>query len=374
LRRAVPMTDDSRMSMQEVEWGEPLLPRVRDPELEAIARKGGRVQYGTAAYFTSVPWVYLALVRLNQRLLQRIALDDDLADLAGLVVSQDNSCRYCYAVQRALLRAVGFEEEQILKLEERLLVADLGRSERGALEFARRFSRSNPLVARRELDALHEVGFDPLEIRDLAVMCALTVFFNRTSTIVAIPPYGWEQAPDRWYMPVARPFVAAYVRHVVRRRSRPAWLAEDQKSGPFSYLTNALDGHPLAGELRGILDEMWNSTHLSRRATALCFAVVARALSCPLAEREAVDLAREEGLSAEEVESILAHLSSPRLDAVERALVPFSRQTVWYQVPDLQRRARELREALSTEAFTEAVAVTSLANLVCRLGCVAEPT
>lgn len=359
--------------MQDVEWGEPLLPRGRDPRLEAMARKTGPVQKSSSLYFIAVPWVYLGLGQLNHRLLHRVALDHDLADLAGLVVSQDNSCRYCYALQRALLRAVGFEEEQILKLEETLLVGDLGRRERSALEFARRFSRSSPRVARRELETLREAGFEPMEILDLAVVCALLVLFNRAATIVAIPPYGWERAPDRWYMPLVRPFIAAFIRHRLRGRDRPVQLADDQKSGPFSYLTNALDGHPIAGELRHILDEMWDSPHLSRRAKALCFAVVARALSCPRAEQEAVALARGEGLSDDEIESILAHLSSPRLDEVERVLVPFSRQTVWYQVPDLQRRARELRSALSTEAFTEAVAVTSLANLVARLGCVAEP-
>ena len=89
------------MSVRDVEWGEPLLPLVRDPALEAEARKGGRVQ-GSSGYFSAVPWVYLGMVRLNQRLTHRVALEHDLADLAGLVVSQDNSCRYCYAVQRAL--------------------------------------------------------------------------------------------------------------------------------------------------------------------------------------------------------------------------------------------------------------------------------
>jgi AhpD family alkylhydroperoxidase len=313
------------------------------------------------------------MARLNRSLLQRVALDHDLADLAGLVVSQDNSCRYCFAVQRALLRTVGFAEERIERIEETLLLSDLSRRERTALEFARRFSRSNPLVGARELETLREAGFDGAEIRDLTVVCALLVFFNRTATLLAIPPYSWEKAPDRWYAPLVRPLIAPFIRRNVRRRVEPTALREDQKSGPFSYLTNALDGHPVAGALRESLDEMWESPHLSRRGKLLCFSVVARALSCPPSQEEARSLLAAEGLDESELGAILANLSSPGLDATEARVVPFSRQTVWYQVPDLQRRARELREALPDEAFIEAILATSLANLVCRLGFLAAP-
>ncbi len=41
----------------------------------------------------------------------------DLAGLIGLVVSQDNSCRYCYAGTRVLLTLMGVAEERIQKLE-----------------------------------------------------------------------------------------------------------------------------------------------------------------------------------------------------------------------------------------------------------------
>jgi len=359
------------VSVRNVEWGEPLLERLPDPELEAIARRGGRVQ-GGMAYFTAVPWVYLALVRLNQRLMSRMALDHDLADLAGLVVSQDNSCRYCYAVQRALLQLVGFADERIAKLEETFLLAELGPRERAALEFARRVSRSNPLVGARDLESLRRHGFSELEIQELASIAALNVLFNRSSTIPAIPAKRWEELPDRWTMQLLKPLMSVYVKRRVRGRDEARRLSDDQRSGPFSYLTNALDGHPFAGELRLTLDEMWRSEHLGRRAKALCFAVVARALGCGRAEQEATSLACEQGLSPEQMHEVLANLSSPVLDETERVLVPFSRQTVWYQVPDLQRRSREVSEALDPEAFLEAIMVTSLANVVARLGFLAE--
>lgn len=359
------------MAVRDVEWSDPILQAQADPELEAIARRGGRVGEAAACY-APVRWAYLGNVRLSQRLLNRVALDHDLADLAELVVSQDNSCRYCYALQRALLRGVGFTEERIQKLEETFLLAELGPRERAALEFARSVSRSNPLVTAVELQPLRDAGFSPLEVKELAVIAGLTLFFNRISTIAAVPPQSWEALPDRWLVRWLQPLIKLYLNRRVRLRARPVHLRDDQRQGPFSYLTNALDGHPVAGELRQIFDEMWASDHLSRRAKALCFAVVARALGSARAEAETAELATKEGLSSAEFEETLANLASPALDPVERLLVPFSRQTVWYQVPDLQRHARELRDALPVESFVEAVTVLSHANVVARLGFLAD--
>ncbi|MGH0031983.1 MAG: carboxymuconolactone decarboxylase family protein [Myxococcota bacterium] len=359
------------MAIRELEWGEPLLVRQRVPELEAIARKGGPVQ-GGSAYFSGVPWVYLAAVRLNQRLLARVALDHDLADLAGLVVSRDNSCRYCFAVQRALLRTVGFAEERILELEETLMLQELDPPERMVLEFAHRVSRANPLLTPRDVEPLRAAGFDELAIREVAVIAGLNLFFNRISTLGALPPAGWEALPDRWLTRLARPLARRVVNARIRRRDEAAALSPDQRVGPWSYLVNALDGHPFAGELRTTLDDMLASELLPRRTKALCFGVVARALGCDRSEQEAAGVARDEGLSADHYEETLANLASPALDPTESRLVPFSRQTVWYQVPDLQRRTRELAGQLEPGVFLETIAVVSLANVVCRLGFLAE--
>ena len=117
---------------------------------------------------------------------------------------------------------------------------------------------------------------------------------------------------------------------------------------------------------------MWDSKILSRRAKAYVFAVVARALGCDLSAREAVGLLLAEGVDQSEVAEVLAHLSSTKLDEVERVIVPFARETVWYEPAPLQRRARQVRDALTNAQFIEFIMVAALANAVCRLGIVVD--
>ena len=61
------------------------------------------------------PWVARAAVIFNQRL--AVHLDPQLADTIALVVSHENSCRYCYATVRVLLRVQGMSEERVQELE-----------------------------------------------------------------------------------------------------------------------------------------------------------------------------------------------------------------------------------------------------------------
>jgi hypothetical protein len=70
------------------------------------------------------------------------------------------------------------------------------------------------------------------------------------------------------------------------------------------------------------------------------------------------------------VEEILAHLASPELDPVEALIVPYARETIWYEPASVQQRGRELQKNLTTPAFLEALGIASLANMVSRLGIV----
>jgi alkylhydroperoxidase family enzyme len=178
--------------------------------------------------------------------------------------------------------------------------------------------------------------------------------------------------PDRWLVRVLRPLLVPWVRSYYKR-GRSEKLRPEEKTGPYSYLVLALEGLPIAGQLRSFLDALWQSPILSRRSTALVFAVVARALGCRRSEQESAGLLLEEGLEQPQLEEILSHLASPVLDPVESVIVPFARETVWYQAAPIQRRAREVREAIGTERFLELTASAAIANTVCRLGLVADP-
>src|SRR5262249_18494093 len=55
------------------------------------------------SYFAPIPWLARALVDLHSEYGLLMRLDQAVADVVALVVSQENSCRYCYAGVRALL-------------------------------------------------------------------------------------------------------------------------------------------------------------------------------------------------------------------------------------------------------------------------------
>jgi alkylhydroperoxidase family enzyme len=358
---------EAMTTMRDIEWEECLMEPRACPELEQrFTRETGRPA-GIMRFFAGCDWLSDAVIRLSVQLETCIYLDPDLVDEAGLVVSQDNSCRFCFGAQRAFLRILGMKEARIARLEQDLLIGDFTPRERAALEFARRVSRSDPLVREDDLEMLRKEGFSDAEISELAGLIALHLFFNRLSTLVALPPARLEQFPDAWWARIVRPLLAIKFRQM-RKRGAPVNLTTGQKSGPFSAVVVGLDGLPMAGDLRIVLDGMLSSNAITPRAVPLVFAVIARALGCEASEREAICLLVERGLSEEDVQEILTHLSSPALDEIERKVVLLARETVWYQPAQIQKKCRELGQVLTREQLLEFVGAVSIANAVCRLG------
>jgi AhpD family alkylhydroperoxidase len=311
-----------------------------------------------------------ALVDWSVQIETRVHLDPELADLIGMAVSRDNACRYCFAATRAFLRVLGMPESRIERLEQEMLTGEFDARERAALEFARRVSHSNPLPEPRDQEPLRAAGFEEGEITEILGVIFLHLFFNRLSTIAALPPYGMEALPDRWTVRLARPLVALSLRRV-RKRARPEPLEPGEEAGPFAPAVKALDGLPMARAMRRTLDAMFTSGALPARCKALVFAVVGRALGCAASELEARSLLAGEGLADGEFDRVLDHLASLRLDDVESLAIPFARETVWYEPARIQRRARGLKDRLSREQLIELTATVAIANATCRLGAAA---
>src|SRR5262245_64794685 len=88
-------------SLEHVEWGASLLEPRRERELErALRREMGAVPT-MVHYFAACSWLARAIVELSPFQIQLVEIDFALADLIGLVVSQDNSCRYCFADRKS---------------------------------------------------------------------------------------------------------------------------------------------------------------------------------------------------------------------------------------------------------------------------------
>jgi AhpD family alkylhydroperoxidase len=349
----------------QVSWDNCLLEPIVDRRAEATLRREVGATPRWLRYFLSCPWLPRTAMSLaaDNKLLMHI--DFPTVDLVALAVSQENSCRYCYAVTRMQLRILGMSEERVQALEQRLASGDLEPRSAAAVRFARRMSRASPLTTSADLAPLRSAGYNDAQIRELAFCVACVGFFNRISTIPALPPQTWEQIADRWFMRLLRPLVARVVRGW--RKPGQAVSFSHVPQGPFSRLLLQFEGSPIGPALAYALESMWGSPILSRRCKALMFAVIARGIGCPDSTDEVACVIESEGLSPAAAEHILAHLGGQELDQETSALLAFARDTIWYQPIQIQRRAGELRKRVSTAQFVEALGVVALANTVCRL-------
>jgi AhpD family alkylhydroperoxidase len=315
---------------------------------------------------TSCDWLARAFLYINPSNGLLAHVDLDFAELVWLVVSQDNSCRYCYAAHRTFLQLIGYPEARIRELEGDFFTAELDERERLALQHARRISRANPPLATTDLQGMLDAGFQQPELDELAVLTTSIIFANRSVTLLAIPPQPMEQVFERWYFRLARPLLAR-IMGSRRKQGQPDFLEPGEHTGPFGYLVRSLDGLPSARPLRRLIDAAWASDTVSPRTRALIFAVIARSLGGPFSQEEAARLLVELDFGPERLEPVLAHLSSPDLSDTERAILPFARETTRYQAAEIQRRARMLRDRIGEEAFVETVGLCGLANMLCRL-------
>ncbi|MCP3986929.1 MAG: hypothetical protein GY723_21285 [bacterium] len=354
---------------REIEWERPLLEPLRDAALERWVRESGLPMGYPLRFFSRCPWLARSMARLAT--VDLAHLDCGLADFITLVVSRDNSCRFCLAGSRILMRATGRREESIEILESEFASAEQKPRNRLGLEFTRRLSRCNPPPSPDDIALLREAGFSREEILELAFTAIQYVAINRINTLVALPPEPAERIDRGWLTGLLR---LALRRTAAARRVRlPAVpLSPEEKTGPFAAEVIGLDGLPSGRSLRRMLDDAWASPILTQRAKALVFAVVARGLGATRVEKEALDLLAAQGFDHTAAEGVLAHLSSPSLEPIESALVSFAPETLWYQPASLQRRVRELRGPLTDAELLESIGIASWANAICRLSLALE--
>jgi len=356
-------------ALSHVAWETSLVEPGHDRAMEAYARRRLGMPHITVRYFLAAPWVARAAVDLHVEFGLLLKLDQRTADLIGLVVSQENSCRFCYAIVRSTLWLQGMDAERIRRVEQDFGRADLAPRAQAAIAYARAQSRSGPAGALAAWQTLRDAGIDTLEAKEIAFTVAVSDFNNRTHTMVAVPYLPAERMPEHALTRLLRPVIDRVLsKH--RSRGQPAAAPPADPSLPYGRLIAAFAGSPIAAALQRLLGEMWASPLLSRRCKLLMFAVVSRGLPCEVCELEITRALQREGLAAEAVERILGRLDAPELDATERRLLPLARETLWYEPAVLQRRVRALRDALSPPQLIEAIGVAALANALCRMSAV----
>lgn len=348
--------------LEEIEWEACVLEPRRDAALERDMRQ----QFGIPAppilaYFECVPWVARGLVALLS--FPRLHVNDALSDLIGLVVAEDNSCRCCYAAHRALMRLQGFSSRRVRELEQGRFKTRIDARDVLALEFARRISRAETDLT-NDRARLRAVGWADDAINEIAAVAAANVFWNRASTIPALPVAGIERIAAFPGLSLLEP-LARRLLFPPRRETTP--LEREHCVGPWAFAIEALARLPAGRCLRHIIDEACESPVLPHSSKLLVFAVIARAVNCARSEREAVRLLIEADMAPESVGEVLRHLHSSQLDPTQVAIVEFARESVRYRPSEIQRGAHELRKSLGEGSMVELIGIMALGNALCRL-------
>jgi len=358
-------------ALQHVAWESCAVEPTRDPELESYARRKMGILSPAIPYFAPVPWLARAVIDLRPEYGLLMHIDQHVVDLMTLVVSQENSCRFCYAGTRALLWAKGVSKARLQDMEQQFARTDLPATTVAAIAFGRSQSRSGPSGVHAAREALGREGFSDAQIKELAYVAAEIDFSNRAHTLPAIPARPMEELPDLWYMRLSRPLVK---RLILKSRYRgQATPSDDLPWYPYAAILKAYAGTPIAAALRRTLDGMWASTHLTRRCKLLMLAVIARGLGGDNCEPDVTRALEHEGCDRRMLSDVLTHLNAAELDEHEQLLVSFARETIWYKPAAVQQRARALRSALTGPQLLEAVGVAALGNGLCRLGAMLVP-
>ena len=359
--------------LSEIEWSEPLLAPDIDPAWEAeLRRRGGNVSEVDRRIAPS-PWIREACLGINTG--RACAISAHLFNVAALVTSQENACRYCYGANRAYMKMLGYPESYIRRIEQDVHLAELDERERALVAFCRNLARSRPRPARAELDGLLRLGYTRDAAHEIALWIALGCFYNRVSTLIASPPErgfeGWVDA-KRLRFALTRPLTRFLAARRRRGKRDPAATAAALGAGAYGAVLAPLAGLPGAWIMKAALDDAFASTVLSRGTKALMFAIVARSLDCRPSETEARRLLAADGFSDAEIDQSLASLECARAPASEARLLPWVRDTVHFQTAQIQGHTRELAAEMGNAAALEAIGVAALANATVRLAMLVE--
>ena len=356
--------------LDEIEWGQAILPRVSDPAWEVeVKRRVGQVSEADRRV-ASNPWVREVCVSIAAY--RPVAMPQRLFNIGALVTAQENSCRYCYGANRAYMKILGYSESFISRIEQDATFAELDEKERAFISFCRSLARSRPRPMKADYDALVALGFASLAVSEMAFLIALGCYYNRIGILIACPPeHAFERVANgilgRLIGPVMRTLMS------MRKPAQPAILdAAALSGGPFGTVVATLTGLPGASIFKTALDGAFASAVLPRSVKALMFAVVARTLGCRTSEVEARKLLAAEGLSDDEVDSALVTLQSPRLSQRDARLIPWVRNTVYYQTAMVQKQTAALAAEIGDAAILEAIGVAALANATVRLAMLLE--
>jgi uncharacterized peroxidase-related enzyme len=351
----------------ELQWTEePLVPRVPNPAWESEVTSIMGMLPDALQRLSPSAWVRRAYLDMTRT--PTSSLPEPEIELASLVTSQENACRYCYGIARTRMRMFGFSEDLLDRIERRAQLADADDRERELVRFCRDLARSKPRPSKKARETMASVGFTAQQTAELAFVVAATGFCNRVSTIIGATP---ETAMENMVPKVGlwQKLSAWMPGKVQLPRIPPPDYPAPTFQGPFGNLVRLLGPTPAGAALEGVLRSAYSSDVLPQRMLILIFSVIARTLDCSLCEGTAAQLLDARGVEKKVQREVLDTLGSPSLTAIENAVIPWARDTVWMpeQPARIQERSRPIMELVGPTMFIEVVGGAALANACARL-------
>jgi AhpD family alkylhydroperoxidase len=350
-------------------WDECLLAPVKDRNIESWLRTEAGTAPEWTRYVLSSPWFARLAVHLDYDDRKVAALDNDLAMRVLLVVSQENSCRYCYAMVRMMLRLHGLNETRMRELESRLLlVRELPPDVAAAVRFARILNRGNPLDSAAEYQTLIRSGFRDEQILQLVWLILCMGVMNRLITTIAPAPAFLESASSHWALDIVRPLAG----WVMARLPRARLMKEPEEAVlPFLQpLQKRYAGTLVEPVVRLALKGLWEESPLSIREKLLIFATVTEGIDCDPCRVEVNRLAAEAGIDPVDLKLMVSHLEKSGLSLRERLMLEYARESLWYEPQRLQRRAKAVHAQTGRTDLVEMLAVVALANMLVRMSAI----
>ena len=152
-------------ALANVAWEPCFMEARQDRDLEAYARRRMGLPNAAVRYFAAAPWVARTAIDLHPEFGLLVHLNQQTADLIGIVVSQENSCRFCFAAVRAVLWFQGMDRQRVQRIEQEVARHDLPLPVRAAIDYARSQSRTGPAGAHAAWAALRHAGVGAVEAR-----------------------------------------------------------------------------------------------------------------------------------------------------------------------------------------------------------------
>ena len=130
--------------------------------------------FKTAAHFPP-------LLKANWEKVKAVMMQGTLTrktkEAIAVLVSKDNSCKYCVAAHTTVLKSLGVTEEEVKRIEEDIERADFTEKELALISFARKANNNPNKISDNERDALKEKGATDAEVIEaLGVMEVYTAF------------------------------------------------------------------------------------------------------------------------------------------------------------------------------------------------------